>query len=84
MLARYFDPKHHRQLPLSTGVERIRVAIANRCATRATRDENSIVLMREVPHTIGATETKTGCAADRRFICTVTTNRNGSRCRPSA
>jgi hypothetical protein len=56
VLARYFDPDDHRQLPHSTGVERIRVAIANLFATRAMRGENRVVLMHEVLHTIGATD----------------------------
>ena len=56
VLARYHDPDNRQRLPHSTGVERIRVAIANLFATRAMQDQNRVVLLHEVLHTLGATD----------------------------
>jgi len=55
-LARYFEPTNNRRLPHSTGVEQIRVAIANLFASKSMRGENLVVLAHEILHTIGATD----------------------------
>jgi hypothetical protein len=56
VLARYFDPQTRRTLADSTGIEGIRVAIANLFATDAMSGQNRVVLMHEILHTIGATD----------------------------
>lgn len=56
VLARYFEPTSNRRLPHSTGVEQIRIAIANLFASQSMRGENSVVLAHEILHTIGATD----------------------------
>lgn len=56
VLARYFDPEEYPVLPNSTGVERIRVAIANLFATPRMGGANNVVVMHEILHTIGATD----------------------------
>lgn len=56
VLARYFEPENNRRLPHSTGVEQIRVAIANLFASKSMRGENLVVLAHEILHTIGATD----------------------------
>lgn len=56
VLARYFDPAQSRHLPHSTGIEQIRIAIANLFATKAMEGENSVVLMHEILHTLGASD----------------------------
>ncbi|MGK7296065.1 MAG: hypothetical protein ACNS61_09625, partial [Candidatus Wenzhouxiangella sp. M2_3B_020] len=56
VLARYHDPEGRRRLPHSTGVERIRVAIANLFATRAMQSQNQVVMIHEILHTLGATD----------------------------
>ena len=56
VLARYHDPKQHRRLPHSTGVEDLRIAIANVFATRDMRGANNVVILHEMMHTIGATD----------------------------
>ncbi|MBS3744127.1 MAG: hypothetical protein KGY48_07250 [Wenzhouxiangellaceae bacterium] len=57
VLARFFDPSgRQRQLPHSTGVERIRIAIANLFASKAMQGANQVVLTHEVLHTVGATD----------------------------
>lgn len=56
VLARYFEPKSNRRLPHSTGVEQIRIAIANLFASKAQQGENLVVLTHEILHTIGATD----------------------------
>lgn len=56
VLARYFDAAENRRLPHSTGVEQIRIAIANLFASRAMDGENLVVLMHEILHTVGATD----------------------------
>lgn len=56
VLARYFEPVNDRRLPHSTGVEQIRIAIANLFASNAMRGENLVVLAHEILHTIGATD----------------------------
>lgn len=56
VLARYHDPEQHRRLPHSTGVEDLRIAIANVFATREMRDANNVVILHEMLHTIGATD----------------------------
>lgn len=56
VLARFHDPGERRRLPHSTGVERIRVAIANLFATRSMRGQNRVVLLHEILHTLGASD----------------------------
>lgn len=56
VLARYFEPTRNRRLPHSTGVEQIRIAIANLFASRSKSGENLVVLVHEILHTIGATD----------------------------
>jgi len=56
ILARYFDPADSNRLPHSTGVEQIRIAIANLFASDAMRGENRVVLAHEFMHTIGASD----------------------------
>lgn len=56
VLARYFEPQNDRKLPHSTGVEQIRVAIANLFASNSMHGENLVVLAHEILHTIGATD----------------------------
>ena len=56
VLARYFEPTGNRRLPHSTGVEQIRIAIANLFASKSMRGENLVVLAHEILHTIGATD----------------------------
>ncbi len=56
VLARYFEPTNNRRLPHSTGVEQIRIAIANLFASKSMHGENLVVLAHEILHTIGATD----------------------------
>lgn len=56
VLARYFEPTNNRRLPHSTGVEQIRIAIANLFASKSMSDENLVVMAHEILHTIGATD----------------------------
>jgi len=56
VLARYFEPEEKLALPHSTGVEQIRIAIANIFASRSMAGENLVVLTHEILHTIGATD----------------------------
>lgn len=56
VLARYFAPVEGSRLPHSTGVEKLRIAVANLYASRAQHGENSVVLTHELLHTIGATD----------------------------
>mgnify|MGYP005840727723 CR=1 FL=1 len=56
VLARYFKPADNRRLPHSTGVEQIRIAIANLFASKSMHGENLVVLAHEILHTIGATD----------------------------
>jgi len=56
VLARYFEPAANTRLPHSTGVEQIRIAIANLFASQSMRGENLVVLAHEILHTIGATD----------------------------
>lgn len=56
VLARYFEPTENRSLPHSTGVEQIRIAIANLFASRDMRGSNLVVLAHEILHTVGATD----------------------------
>jgi len=56
LIARYFDPEVYRQLPHSTGLEHVRVAIANLFAKPDMADQNLVVLTHEMLHTLGATD----------------------------
>lgn len=56
VLARYFEPTANRRLPHSTGVEQIRIAIANLFASKSMDGQNRVVLMHEILHTVGATD----------------------------
>jgi len=56
VLARYHDPQSSPRLPHSTGIEDLRIAIANVFATRNMRGENNVVVLHEVLHTLGATD----------------------------
>lgn len=56
VLARYHDPEDRPRLPHSTGVERIRVAIANVFATRGMQSQNQVVMLHEILHTLGASD----------------------------
>lgn len=56
VLARFFDPDGRRSLPHSTGVEQIRIAIANLFASKAMDGQNQVVLAHEILHTVGATD----------------------------
>jgi hypothetical protein len=56
VLARYFEPTNNRRLPHSTGVEQIRIAIANLFASNSMHGGNLVVLAHEILHTIGATD----------------------------
>lgn len=56
VLARYHDPDRNPLLPHSTGIEDVRLAIANLFATRAMRDQNNVVLLHEMLHTLGASD----------------------------
>lgn len=56
VLARFFDPAGRQRLPHSTGVEQIRIAIANLFASTAMQGQNSVVLTHEILHTVGASD----------------------------
>ena len=56
VLARFFDPVERRSLPHSTGVEQIRIVIANLFASKAMDGQNRVVLAHEILHTVGATD----------------------------
>lgn len=56
VLARYHDPDRSSILPHSTGIEDVRLAIANLFATRAMLDQNNVVLLHEMLHTLGASD----------------------------
>ena len=56
VLARFFDPVEGRYLPHSTGVEQIRIAIANVFASQAMDGQNQVVMTHEILHTVGATD----------------------------
>ena len=56
VLARYFEPTNNRRLPHSTGVEQIRIAIANVFASNSMHGENLVVMAHEILHTIGASD----------------------------
>lgn len=56
VLARFFDPVEHRYLPHSTGVEQIRIAIANLFASDSMDGQNLVVMTHEILHTVGATD----------------------------
>ena len=56
VLARFFDPVEGRYLAHSTGVEQIRIAIANLFASKAMDGQNQVVMTHEILHTVGATD----------------------------
>jgi len=56
VLARFFDPSGRQALPHSTGIEQIRIAIANLFASNAMRGGNNVVLTHELLHTVGASD----------------------------
>ncbi|MFU8876579.1 MAG: hypothetical protein ACNA7E_00450 [Wenzhouxiangellaceae bacterium] len=64
LIARYFDPEVHKSLPHSTGLEHVRVAIANLFAKPDMAGQNLVVLVHELLHTLGATD-KYDPATDR-------------------
>lgn len=56
VLARFFDPVERRALPHSTGIEQIRIAIANLFAGKAMEGQNRVVMTHEILHTVGASD----------------------------
>lgn len=56
VLARYFDPTKSTTLPHSTGLEKVRVAIANLFASGSMQGQNRVVMLHEILHTVGATD----------------------------
>jgi len=56
VLARYFAPVEDSRLPHSTGVEKLRIAVANLYASRRMQGQNAVVLAHELLHTIGASD----------------------------
>jgi len=56
VLARYFDPQSNPVLPHSTGLQPIRLVIANLYAGPDWREPNQVVLLHEILHTLGATD----------------------------
>ncbi len=56
VIANYYAPTAGRVLPHSTGLERVRIAVANLFASRGQEGENRVVLLHEVLHTVGATD----------------------------
>jgi len=56
VIARYFDPQDHQMLPHSTGIESMRLAIANLFAGGGHAGANRVVLTHELLHTLGASD----------------------------
>jgi len=56
VLARYHDPERSPELPHSTGVETLRVAVANLFADPRMDGANRVVVLHEVLHTLGASD----------------------------
>ena len=56
VIANYHAPLAGRVLPHSTGLERVRIVVANLFASQALRGQNRVVLLHEVLHTVGATD----------------------------
>lgn len=56
VVARFHDPATNPRLPHSTGLERIRIAVANLYATRAMQGQNNVVVLHELLHTVGASD----------------------------
>lgn len=56
VLARYFDPESNPVLPHSTGLQPVRLVIANLYAGARWQGSNQVVLLHEILHTLGATD----------------------------
>lgn len=56
VLARYFDPAANPVLPHSTGLQPVRLVIANLYAGARWKGSNQVVLLHEILHTLGATD----------------------------
>ena len=56
VIARYHAPIAGRALPNSTGLERVRIAIANVFASQALQGSNRVVILHELLHTVGASD----------------------------
>lgn len=56
VLARYFDPDANPVLPHSTGLQPVRLVIANLYAGARWQGSNQVVLLHEILHTLGATD----------------------------
>ena len=54
--ALYFDPKTHRILQHSTGLKKAKIAINNLFASIEQKEQNNVVLLHELLHTLGATD----------------------------
>ena len=56
VIARYHAPDAGRVVPHSTGLERVRIAIANLFASQALQGSNRVVILHELLHTVGASD----------------------------
>jgi len=54
--ALYFDPETHRVLNHSTGLKKAKIAINNLFASSEQIEQNNVVLLHELLHTLGATD----------------------------
>ena len=54
--ALYFDPKTHTALNHSTGLKKAKIAINNLFASKDQTEQNNVVVLHELLHTLGATD----------------------------
>ena len=52
----YFDPKTHKQLDNSLGLEKGLIGVVNAFADNEMEEQNNVVLAHEILHTLGATD----------------------------
>jgi hypothetical protein len=56
IFVRYFDPAKYERLPHSIGLEKGHIGIVNAFASREMKGSNSVVLVHELLHTLGASD----------------------------
>jgi len=56
MFVVYYDPKDHKQLDESLGLEKGLIGVVNAFASSSMEGENNVVITHEILHTLGATD----------------------------
>ena len=56
MFVVYYDPKEHKQLDQSLGLEKGLIGVVNAFASSSMEGENNVVIAHEILHTLGATD----------------------------